>query len=168
MSLIKWRHLAESRSELGKKINTVRDTIKQKTISDQMGEVEAEKLFKPITSELKELTTPIVPLRRLPKKKRLVPDYSLEIGDVEEVPDYGLEYLFGEQVQPQNNKQLVPELPTYEDVLLEDMVSGEKKMYIDPEYMYEPDDTSENLQVEDGKEGPDYAISESDQIKYVL
>ena len=29
--------MAEKRSELGKKINTVRETIKQKTISDQNG-----------------------------------------------------------------------------------------------------------------------------------
>ena len=29
--------MAEKRSELGKKINTVRDTIKQKKISDQNG-----------------------------------------------------------------------------------------------------------------------------------
>ena len=56
--------MAEKRSELGKKINTVRETIKQKKISDQMGEVEAEKLFKPITSGLKELTSPKMPLRR--------------------------------------------------------------------------------------------------------
>ena len=47
--------MAEKRSELGKKINTVKEIIKQKTISDQMGEVEAEKLFKPITSELRDL-----------------------------------------------------------------------------------------------------------------
>ena len=129
--------MAEKRSELGKKINTVRETIKQKTISDQMGEVEAEKLFKPITSELKELTAPKAPLRRLPKKKRPVPDYGIAIDD--EVPDYGLEDLFGDQVLPQNNKQLVPKPPSYEDVL-KDLASGEKQMYIDPEFMYEPED----------------------------
>ena len=68
MSLLKWKEMAEKRSELGKKINTVKETIKQKSISDQMGEVEAEKLFKPITSGLKELATPKTPLRRLLKK----------------------------------------------------------------------------------------------------
>ena len=30
MSLLKWKEMAEKRSELGKKINTVRETIKQK------------------------------------------------------------------------------------------------------------------------------------------
>ena len=32
MSLLKWKEMAEKRSELGKKINAVRETIKQKTI----------------------------------------------------------------------------------------------------------------------------------------
>ena len=161
MSLLKWKEMAEKRSELGKKINTVRDTIKQKKISDQMGEVEAEKLFKPITSELKELTAPKAPLRRLVKKKRPVPDYGIAIDD--EVPDYGLEDLFGDQVLPQNDKQLVPKPPSYEDVL-EDLASGKKQMYIDPEYMYEPED----LPPEYEEEVPDYNILEEDRINQAL
>ena len=161
MSLLKWKEMAEKRSELGKKINTVRDTIKQKKISDQMGEVEAEKLFKPITSELKELTAPKAPLRRLVKKKRPVPDYGIAIDD--EVPDYGLEDLFGDQVLPQNDKQLVPKPPSYEDVL-EDLASGKKQMYIDPEYMYE----SEDLPPEYEEEVPDYNILEEDRINQAL
>ena len=155
--------MAEKRSELGKKINSVKETIKQKSISDQMGEVEAEKLFKPITSGLKELTTPKTPLRRLTKKKGPVPDYGLEIGDDEEVPDYGLEDLFGEQVQPQNEKQLVPKPPSYEDVL-EDIASGKKTMYIDPEYMYEPEDLPPGYD----EEGPDYNIIEEDEVNQAL
>ena len=162
MSLLKWREMAEKRSELGKKINKVRETIKQKTISDQMGEVEAEKLFKPITSGLKGLTAPKIPLRRLAKKKGPVPDYGIAIDD--EVPDYGLEDLFGEQVQPQNNKQLVPKPPSYEDVL-GDIASGEKKIYIDPEYMYEPEDLPPEYEEE---EGPDYNIIEEDAVNQAL
>ena len=160
MSLLKWKEMAEKRPELGKKINTVRETIKQKKISDQMGEVEAEKLFKPITSGLKELTSPKMPLRRLPKKKRPVPDYGIAIDD--EVPDYGLEDLFGDQVLPQYDKQLVPKPPTYEDVL-KDLASGEKQIHIDPEYMYKPEDLPP-----DYEEGPDYAILEVDRINQVL
>ena len=161
MSLLKWKEMAEKRSELGKKINTVRDTIKQKKISDQMGEVEAEKHFKPITSELKELTAPKAPLRRLVKKKRPVPDYGIAIDD--EVPDYGLEDLFGDQVLPQNDKQLVPKPPSYEDVL-KDLASGEKQMYIDPAFMYEPED----LPPEYEEEVPDYEILEEDRINQAL
>ena len=161
MSLLKWKEMAEKRSELGKKINTVRETIKQKTISDQMGEVEAEKLFKPITSGLKDLTLPKMPLRRLPKKKGPVPDYGIAIDD--EVPDYGLEDLFGDQVLPQNDKQLVPKPPSYEDVL-KDLASGEKQMYIDPEFMYEPEDLPPGYE----EEVPDYEILEEDRINQAL
>ena len=161
MSLLKWKEMAEKRSELGQRINQVKNTIKQKSISDQIGQVEAAKLFQPITSGLKDITAPKIPLRRL--KKRPVPDYGLEIGDDEEVPDYGLEDLFGEEVQPQNNKQLVPKPPSCEDVL-KDLASGEKKMYIDPEYMYEPED----LPPEYEEEGPDYAIIEEDRINEAL
>ena len=162
MSLLKWKEMAEKRSELGKKINTVRDTIKQKKISDQMGEVEAEKLFKPITSELKELTAPKAPLRRLVKKKRPVPDYGIAIDD--EVPDYGLDDLFDQPVLPENEKQIVPKPPSYEDVL-EDLASGKKQMYIDPEYMYEPEDLPPEYEEE---EVPDYEILEEDRINRVL
>ena len=162
MSLLKWKEMAEKRSELGKKINTVKETIKQKSISDQMGEVEAEKLFKPITSGLKELTAPKVPLRRLIKKKGPVPDYRIDIDD--EVPDYGLEDLFSEQVQPQDNKQLVPKPPSYEDVL-EDIASGKKEMYIDPEYMHAPEDLPPGYEEE---EGPDYALIEEDAVNQAL
>ena len=161
MSLLKWKELARSKSELGKQINAVKETMKQKSISDQMGEVEAEKLFKPVVSGLKELTASKSPLGRLPKKKWPVPDYKIDIDD--EVPDYGLEDIFGEQVQPQNNKQLVQKLPTYEDVL-KDIASGEKKMYIDPEYMYE----TEDLPPEYEEEGPDYNIIGEDEINQAL
>ena len=141
----------------------MRKTIKQKSISDQIGQVEAAKLFEPITSGLRDITAPKKPLRRL-KKRGPVPDYGLEIGDDEDIPDYGLEDLFGEEVQPQNNKQLVPKPPPYEDVL-EELASGEKKMYIDPEYMYKPKDLPPEYEEE---EGPDYAIIEEDQINEVL
>ena len=163
MSLLKWKEMAEKRSELGKKINTVRETIKQKTISDQMGEVEAEKLFKPITSGLKDLTLPKMPVRRLPKKKGPVPDYGIAVDD--EVPDFGLDDLFDQPVLPENEKQLVPKPPSYEDVL-EDLASGKKQMYIDPEYMYEPEDLPPGYEEEE--EGPDYEILEEDRINQVF
>ena len=162
MSLLKWKEMAQKRSELGKKINAVRETIKQKTISDQMGQVEAAKLFEPITSGLRDIAAPKAPLRRL-KKRGPVPDYGIAIDD-EDIPDFGLEDLFGEQVLPQNDKQLVPKPPSYEDVL-EDLASGEKKMYIDPEYMYEPEDLPPEYEEEDG---PDYGIIEEDRINQAL
>ena len=161
MSLLRWKEMAEKRSEIGKQINSVRNTIKQKSITDQMGEVEAEKLFRPITSELKELTVPKTPLRRLARKKAPVPDYGISIDD--EVPDYGLDDIFDEQVQPQINKQLVPKPPSYEDVL-DDIASGKKEMYIDPEYMHAPEGLPPGYE----EEGPDYAIIEKDEVNQAL
>ena len=165
MSLLKWKEMAAKRSELGQRINEVKKTIKQKSISDQIGQVEAAKLFEPITSGLKDITAPKIPLRRLLKKKGPtgnIPDYGIALDD-EDIPDYGLEDLFGEEVQPQNNKQLVPKPPPYKDVL-EELASGEKQMHINPEYMYEPED----LPPEYEEEGPDYAIIEEDQINQAL
>ena len=124
MRLLKWKELAERPSELGKNINEVKETIKQKRISEVIGESETEKLFKPITSGLKELTVPKVQLRRMVNKKGLVPDYGIAIDN--EVPDYGLDDLFGDQALPQNGKQLVVKPPTYEDVL-KDIASGKNK-----------------------------------------
>ena len=126
MSLLKWNEMAEKRSELGKQINEVRQAIKKQSISDQVGEVEAAKFFKPITSGLRELTAPKAPLRRLAKKKGPVPDYGIGAEDDDEVPDYGLEDLFGQQIPPQHEKQIVPKPPTYKDVL-DEIASGEKK-----------------------------------------
>ena len=175
MSLLKWKEMAEKRSELDKKINTVREIIKQKTISDQIGEVEGEKLFRPITSELREIAAQKkIPLRRLPKKKGPVPDYGIAIDDEvpdygledlfdDEVPDYGLEDPFGDQVLLQNDKQLVPKPPSYEDVL-KDLALGEKQMYINLEFMYEP----EYLPPKYEEEVPDYEILEEDRINQTL
>ena len=137
---------------------------KTKTISDTMGNIAAKRLFKPITSGLKDLATPQIPRRRLPIKKRQVPDYGLEIGDDEEVPDYGLEDFLGEEVQPQNNKQLVPKPPKYEDVL-KDLETGEKQVYIDPEYMPKAEDLPPGYE---GDETPDYIILEEYQIIQIL
>ena len=77
------------------------------------------------------------------------------------MPDYGLEDLFGDQVLPQNDKQLVPKPPSYEDVL-KDLASGEKQMYIDPAFMYEPEDLPPGYEEEE--EGPNYNILEHEKL----
>ena len=150
MSLLKWKEMAEKRSKIGRDVNTVRETLKQKKITDTMSDVEAEKLFKPITSGLKELTQP-QPLKRRLRKKAEVPDYGINLED--EVPDYNLEDLFHE---PENTKQLVPKPPSYDDVLKE-LETGEKKIYVDPGYMQELEE-----------EVPDYEIFEEDRINETL
>ena len=158
MSLLKWKEMAEKRSKIGQDINTIRETLKQKKITDTMSDVEAEKLFKPITSGLKELTQPQPIKRRLQRKKAEIPDYGINIED-EGIPDFNLEDLFDEGVQPQTAKQLVPKPPSYDDVL-KDLETGKKKIYVNPEYM----------QLEDPPEYevPDYEIFEEDRINETL
>ena len=72
------------------------------------------------------------------------------------MPDYGLDDLFDQPVLPENEKQLVPKPPSYEDVL-EDLASGK-------EHMYEPED----LPPEYEEEVPDYDILEEDRINQAL
>ena len=138
-------------------------------------------MFKPKTSGLRELTAPKIPLRRLAKKKRPVPYYGLEIGDDEEVLDYGLEDLFGQQIPPQDEKQIVSKPPSYKDVL-DEIASGEKNIYINPDYKFDLTlpttheegyedftlPTLEDLPPAYEEEGIDYAILEEDQINEVL
>ena len=59
---------------------------------------------------------------------------------------------------------MVPKPPSYEDIL-KDLASGEKQMYIDPEFMYEPEDLPPGYEEE---EGPEYNILEEDAINQVL
>ena len=59
---------------------------------------------------------------------------------------------------------MVPKPPSYEDVL-KDLASGEKQMYIDPAFMYEPEDLPPEYEEE---EGPDYNILEEDAINQAL
>ena len=159
MSLLKWKEMAEKRSKIGQVVNTIRETLEQKKITDTVSDVEAEKLFKPITSGLKELTQPQSFKRRLQRKKVEVPDYGINIDD-EEIPDYNLEDLFHE---PENTKQLVPKPPSYDDVL-KDLEMGEKKIYVNPEYMQQLEDPPEYEE----DEVPDYEIFEEDRINETL
>ena len=159
MSLLKWKEIAEKITKKGKEDNTIRETLKQKKISDIMSNVEAQKLFEPITSSLKELTQPQPLKRRLQRKKVGVPDYGINIED-EEIPDYNLEDLFHE---PENTKQLVPKPPSYDDILKE-LEMGKKKIYVNPEYMQQLEDPPEYEE----DEVPDYAIFEEDRINEAL
>ena len=150
--------MAEKRSKIGQVVNNIRETIEQKKITDMMSDVEAEKLFKPITSGLKELAKPQPIKRRFQRKKVEVPDYGINIED--EVTDYNLDDLF---IEPENTKQLVPKPPPYDDVF-KDLEKGEKKIYVNPEYMSELEDPPEYEE----DVVPDYEILEEDRINETL
>ena len=171
MSLQNWKKLADEKTKAGQNINAIRKAIKQKKIADTMGEAEAERLFRPITSGLKELAKP-QPIKRIVRKKApgvFPPDYGINIED--EVPDYNLEDLFDEGVQPQSTKQIVPKPPSYDDVL-KDLETGKKKMSIDPEYSSAGDQWSmpelEDPPEYEEDEVPDYSIFDEDRINETL
>ena len=77
----------------------------------------------------------------------------------------GLDDLFGDYVPPQQEKQIVPKPPTYEESLA-DVLEGKKEIYIDPQYLSE---NPQELPPEyDDDEEVDYAIDDEDLIKGTL
>ena len=168
MSLLRWKELAKSKSELGNKINYVHNAITQHKIGDLKVEESFEKVFKPVTSKLDDVIDSNLNLRmpqkrRKPLKKGEVPNYGIDIED--EVEDMGLDDLFGDYVPPQQEKQIVPKPPTYEESLA-DVLEGKKEIYIDPQYLSE---NPQELPPEyDDDEEVDYAIDDEDLIKGTL
>ena len=101
--------------------------------------------------------------RKRPLKKGEVPNYGIDIED--EVEDMGLDDLFGDYVPPQQEKQIVPKPPTYEESLA-DVLEGKKEIYVDPQYLSE---NPQELPPEyDDDEEVDYAIDDEDLIKGTL
>ena len=100
MSLLRWKELAKSKSELGDKINYVRNAIKKHDIDQQTSQQGFSKVFKPITSKLDDVIdsnqVSRLPRKKRPLKKGEVPDYGIDIED--EVPDMNLGELFDQPV----------------------------------------------------------------------
>ena len=135
MSLLKWKELAKRKTELGNKINYVHNAITQHKISEETSKGSFDKLFKPVTSKLDDvivsnLKSGMPQKRKRPLKKGEVPNYGIDIED--EVEDMGLDDLFGDYVPPEQQKQLVPKPPTYEESLA-DVLEGKKEIYVDPQ-----------------------------------
>ena len=166
MSLLKWKELAKSKSELGDKINYVRNAIKKHDIDQQTSQQGFSKVFKPITSKLDDVIDSNrvlrLPRKKRPLKKGEVPDYGIDIED--EVPDMNLGELFEQPVLPQQEKQLVPKPPTYEESL-QDILEGKKEIYVDPKYFpQEPKLPPEY----DEDEEIDYGLDDEDMDNEIL
>ena len=168
MSLLRWKELAKSKSELGNKINYVHNAITQHKIGEMTSKESFTKVFKPVTSKLDDVIDSNLNLgmpqrRKRPLKKGEVPNYGIDIED--EVEDMGLDDLFGDYVPPQQEKQIVPKPPTYEESLA-DVLEGKKEIYVDPQYLSE---NPQELPPEyDDDEEVDYAIDDEDLIKGTL
>ena len=167
MSLLKWKKLAKQKTELGNKINFVHDTILKNQLGEKISQESFQKAFKPITTKLDEVAFGDLNIPRLTKKrgKKLgVPDYGIALED-EDIPDYGLDNLFDDGIRPENEKQIVPKLPTYEESL-KDVLEGKKQIYVNPQYFpEEPQDMPPEYEED---EEIDYALGEEDSVNMIL
>ena len=168
MSLLKWKELAKSKTKLGNKINYVHNLITQHKIGEDTSQESFAKVFKPVTSKLDDVVVSNLiskmPKKRRPRKKGGVPDYGVDIDD--EVEDMNLGDLFDEQpVPPQQEKQLVPKPPTYEESL-KDIMEGKKEIYVDPQYL--PQDPQDLPPEYDDDEEVDYEIADDDLKREML
>ena len=67
MSLLKWKELAKSKSELGDKINTLRNAIIQHDLGQKTSQASFPKVFQPITTKLDDV---IASNLKMPQTKR--------------------------------------------------------------------------------------------------
>ena len=169
MSLLKWKKLAKQKTELGNKINFVHDTILKKKLGDKISQESFQKVFKPITTKLDDVAFRNLNIPRLTKKrgkKPGVPDYAVNIEDEDGgIPDYGLDDFFDEGLVPENEKQIVPKPPTYEESL-KDVLEGKKPIYVDPQYFPEKPKDMPPLYEDD--EEIDYTLKEEDSANIIL
>ena len=167
MSLLKWKKLAKQKAELGNKINFVHDTILKKQLGEKTSQESFQKAFKPITTKLDDVALRNLNIPQLTKKrgkKQGVPDYGIALED-EDIPDYGLDDFFDEGLGPENEKQIVPKPPTYEESL-QDILEGKKQMYVNPQYFpEEPQDMPPEYEED---EEIDYALDEEDSANTIL
>ena len=168
MSLLKWKKLAKQKTELGNKINFVHDTILKKQLGEKTSQESLQKVFKPITTKLDDVAFMNLNIPRLKKrgKKLGVPDYAVNIEDEDGgIPDYGLDDFFDEGLVPENEKQIVPKPPTYEESL-KDILEGKKQIYVDPQYFpEEPQDMPPKYEED---EEIDYALDKEDSVDMIL
>ena len=160
MSLLEWKKLAKQKTELGNKINFVHDTILKNQLGEKTSQESLQKVFKPITTKLDDVAFRNLNIPRLTKKrgKKLgVPDYGIALKD-EDIPDYGLDDFFDEGLVPENEKQIVPKPPTYEESL-KDVLEGKKQTYVDPQDL--PPEYEEDEEI-------DYALDEEDSANMIL
>ena len=166
MSLLKWKELAKSKSELGDKINTVRNAIIRNDLSQKTSQASFTTVFQSITTKLDGFITSnlkMPPTKRRPLKKGEVPNYGIDIED--EVQDMNLDDLFDETVLPQQEKQIVPKPPTYEKSL-QDILSGNREIYVDPQYFPETQDL--HPEYEEEEDEVDYVLDDEDMDNEIL
>lgn len=166
MSLLKWKELAKRKSELGNRINYVHDAITKHDVGQQTSQESLAKVFQPVTTKLDDVIISNLKMpqrKRRPLKKGETPDCGISIDD--EIGDMNIGDLFDEPVLPQQDKQIVPKPPTYEESL-QDLLEGKKEIYVDPQYFpEEPDGLPPEY---DDDEEIDYALDDEDETNEIL
>ena len=165
MSLLKWKELATKTSKLGIKINYVHDTILKTKLGEKTSQTSTLSIQTNYHYQLGDVIVGSLKLflrKRQQLKKLEVRNYGIDIND--EVPDYGLDDLFDEELQPDTTKQLVPKPPSYEESL-QDFLEGKKQVYMNPDIIHPGDD---ELPPEYDDEIPNYAIDDEDTINTIL
>ena len=98
------------KTELRDKSNFLHDTILKNPLGEKTSQESFQKVFKPITTKLDDvalsnLKLPILQTNVVQKWQFSIMGYAIED---EHIPDYGLHDLFDAEIQPEQNKQLVP------------------------------------------------------------
>ncbi|KAL9959303.1 hypothetical protein ACROYT_G032616 [Oculina patagonica] len=175
MSLLRWKELAKSKSDLGDKINYVKNAITQNNIGQQTSQESLAKVFKPVTSKLDEviesnLQIPKVPKKRVKKglKGELeAPDYYPEVDPFE---DMDVDNIF----EPQQQKQIPKQPPRYSDVFEKEgpdygTFSEDEGEIVEAE---SEEDADEDIEVEDESEDEitpeDFGLTSIDDVKTEL
>ena len=116
MDIKRMEKLLASEIEAGKNVKEVREVIKTYDKQKQDMSIESSKLFKPITKKLESITP-----KKIKRKPTKVPDYGVDYNDELDEMDVDPfrnmdDELFGNQVLPQNEKQIPEKPPEYTDV----------------------------------------------------
>lgn len=122
MSLLKWQALPKSKTNVRNRINFVRKTIKGRKLGEIMSQESYQKLFRPVTSKLDEVTNPVTGKlddvkffifpKNKSKKKTVGNEDELGLNDLFDVEEEG--------IQPQGEKKIPTQPPDYEGLPLED------------------------------------------------
>ena len=166
MSSQKWKELANRKTELGKKINFIHDTILRNDLGEKISHESFQKMFKPITDKLDDVVigNMKVPVRRklrLGKKGDIISDidYAPEVDPYEEIDVEGLVDLGG-NVRPEQEKQIPLPPPPYP------LPPPPYKEPEGPDYgtLTEVEDTDEDTEVEDTDEDTEVEDTDKDNI----
>ena len=111
-----------------------------------------QKAFKPITTKLDDVAFRNLNITKKRGEKLSVPDYGIALED-EDIPDYGLDDFFDEGLVPENEKQIVPKPPAYEESLKDILEGNPQPQDMPPEY--------------EEDEEIDYALDEEDSANSI-